>query len=83
MGVYQNVIHMNSSQQHYRDSKNIQILSNQVSRTPAGLSRTKRIIKAEQDKELQFLLLCTQINLNDYKATRSEQQRNQRIAKRK
>jgi len=74
---------MNSIQLHYRESKNLQVLSNQVSRTPAGLSRTKRIIKAEQDKELQFLLLCSQIHLNDNKATRSEQQRNQRIAKRK
>jgi len=74
---------MKSTQQHYRDSKNLQILSLQVSRTPAGLSRTKRIIKAEQDKELQFLILCSQIHLNDFKANRSEQQRNQRIAKRK
>ena len=74
---------MNSTQQHYRDSKDLQILSHQVSRTPAGLSRTKRIIKAEHDKEIQFILLCSQIHLNDYKAARSEQQRIQRIAKRK
>jgi hypothetical protein len=74
---------MISTQQHYRESKNLQILSLQVSRTPAGLSRTKRIIKAEQDKETQFLLLCSHIHLNDYKAARSEQQKSQRIAKRK
>jgi hypothetical protein len=74
---------VNSTQQHYRESKGIQILSNQVSRTPAGLYRTKRIIKAELDKEILFMLLCSQINLNDYKAARSEKQRNQRIAKRK
>ncbi len=74
---------MNSIQLHYRESRNLQILSNHVSRTPAGLSRTKRIIKAEQDKEIQFLLLCSQIHLTDFKAARSEQQKNQRIAKRK
>ena len=49
---------------------------------PVGLSRTHRIISAQISTETQFLFLCSQIRLTDYKQTRAESQRNNRKAKR-
>ena len=50
---------------------------------PAGLARTKRIIQTEKNKEIQFMLLCSQIRLNDRKQERAENQREERRTKRK
>jgi hypothetical protein len=49
---------------------------------PVGLSRTHRIMSAQISNETQFLLICSQIRLTDYKQTRAEGQRNERKAKR-
>jgi len=49
---------------------------------PAGLARTHKIIKTENDKEIQFQKLCTRIKLEDHRQTRSENQREERRAKR-
>jgi hypothetical protein len=46
------------------------------------LGKSKRIIRIEKSKEIQFLTLCSQIRLDDFKKERSEQQRNERLAKR-
>ena len=50
---------------------------------PAGLARSHKIMKAEHDREIQFIKLCSQIRLDDFKELRSERQRNERSAKRK
>ncbi|MBN2237187.1 MAG: hypothetical protein JW729_06480 [Bacteroidales bacterium] len=51
--------------------------------TPAGLARTKRIIRTEKNLELQFLKLCLEIKLQDFKTIRTENQQNERKEKRK
>ena len=55
----------------------------EISGRPAGLAKSRRMIKTEKDKEIQFMKLCSQIRLDDYKKDRAEQQRNDRILKRK
>ena len=49
---------------------------------PAGLTRTRKIQRTERDREIQFLKLCAQIRLNDFKQERAETQRNERRLKR-
>jgi hypothetical protein len=44
----------------------------------AGLARTHKIIRIEREKEIQFMKLCCQIRLDDFKKTRSEKQREDR-----
>lgn len=51
--------------------------------TPAGLARTHKIIRAERLKEHQFIRLCSQIRIEEFKQERAEQQRIDRRAKRK
>jgi hypothetical protein len=53
-----------------------------IAKAPAGLAKSHRIIRTEKDKEIQFMKLCTQIRINDFKKARSERQREERIAKR-
>jgi len=48
----------------------------------AGLARTHKIIRIEREKEIQFMKLCCQIRLDDFKKTRSEKQREDRKLKR-
>lgn len=48
----------------------------------AGLARTHKIIRIENGKELQFMKICSQIRLNDFKAKRSDNQREERRLKR-
>jgi len=49
---------------------------------PAGLARTRKIIKTEEDKEIQFQKLCSKIKIEDYRQTRAANQREDRRAKR-
>jgi hypothetical protein len=48
----------------------------------AGLARSHRIIRIEREKEIQFMKLCCQIRLDDFKKDRSDNQREQRKLKR-
>ncbi len=47
-----------------------------------ALMKSHRIIRSEKARELQFLLLCAQMDKNDKKKKRAENQRNYRRAKR-
>ena len=47
------------------------------------LAKTHKIIRTERIKELQFLKLCEQIQLNENKQKRKDNQRNERVLKRK
>ena len=49
---------------------------------PAGLAKTRKLIRAEKDMEIQFMKLCSKIKLNDCKKTRAEKQRIERKSKR-
>ena len=55
----------------------------EINGTPAGLARTRKIIRTEKDLEIQFIKLCCQIKLDDYKQDRAQFQRNERLNKRK
>jgi hypothetical protein len=48
----------------------------------AGLARTHKIISIEKVKEIQFMRLCSQIRLDDFKKKRSDNQREERKLKR-
>ena len=48
----------------------------------AGLARTHKIIRIEKEKEIQFMKLCCQIQLDNSKKIRAENQREQRKLKR-
>ena len=50
--------------------------------SPAGLARSHRLIQVERDLEIQFIKICSQIKLDDYRKVRSESQRDDRISKR-
>ena len=55
---------------------------NDIFSLPAGLTKSHKIIRTEKDKEIQFLRLCSQIRLDDFKQERSERQRIERRTKR-
>jgi hypothetical protein len=48
----------------------------------AGLAKTHRLIMIQKQKELQFMALCAQIRLDDFKKHRSDCQRDIRRDKR-
>ena len=48
----------------------------------AGLAKTHRLIMIQKQKELQFMALCAQIRLDDFKKHRSDCQRDTRREKR-
>jgi hypothetical protein len=48
----------------------------------AGLARSHKIIRIENGKEIQFMKICSQIRLDDFKSKRSENQREERRLKR-
>jgi len=48
----------------------------------AGLNRSHKMIRIEREKEIQFLKLCSQIRLKDFKNDRADNQREQRKLKR-
>jgi hypothetical protein len=70
---------MNTAKIKRRTSQIIKIEQNG---TPAGLARTHKIINAQRDLEIQFMKICCQIRLDDFKQARSEQQRDERKLKR-
>ena len=49
----------------------------------AGLAKTHRLIRIEKNKEIQFMMLCAQIRLDDFKKHRSDCQRDKRREKRR
>ena len=55
----------------------------EVTGRPAGLARTHKIINTERAREVQFMKLCAQIHLDDFRHKRADQQRNDRLARRK
>ena len=48
----------------------------------SGLARSHRLIMIEKHKEIQFMILCNQIRLNDLKKQRADFQRDTRREKR-
>jgi hypothetical protein len=48
----------------------------------AALSRSHRLIRIEQEKEIVFICICSQIHLDDFRKSRSEKQREDRRQKR-
>jgi|WetSurMetagenome_2_1015567.scaffolds.fasta_scaffold1448703_1 hypothetical protein len=51
--------------------------------SPAGLAKSRKIIRAQKDLEIQFMKLCSPIRLDDFKNARSEKQKDERQTKRK
>jgi hypothetical protein len=49
-----------------------------VTSSLAGLARSHKIIRAEKGLEVQFIILCSQIRLDDFKRSRSDRQREER-----
>ena len=52
------------------------------SKLPAGIAKTNRLIRIYKEKELQFMKLCAQIQLDNNKETRALNQRLERRLKR-
>ena len=50
---------------------------------PPGLAKTHRLIMIEKHKEIQFMILCAQIRVDDFKKHRAECQRDERKEKRR
>jgi hypothetical protein len=50
---------------------------------PSGLAKTHRLIMIEKHKEIQFMMLCAQIRIDDFKKHRADCQRDQRREKRR
>ena len=48
----------------------------------SGLAKTHRLIMIEKHKEIQFMMLCAQIRVDDFKKHRADCQRDQRREKR-
>ena len=49
----------------------------------SGLAKTHRLIMIEKHKEIQFMMLCAQIRLDDFKNHRADCQRDERREKRR
>ena len=49
----------------------------------SGLAKTHRLIMIEKHKEIQFMMLCAQIRLDDFKKHRADCQRDDRREKRR
>jgi hypothetical protein len=50
---------------------------------PPGLAKTHRLIMIEKHKEIQFMMLCAQIRVDDFKKHRAECQSDERKEKRR
>jgi hypothetical protein len=48
----------------------------------SGLAKTHRLIMIEKHKEIQFMILCQHLRLNEFKKQRGERQRDERREKR-
>ena len=55
----------------------------EITGRPAGIQRTQKLIHAMRQNEIQFLIVCSQIRLDDFRQERAERQRDDRRAKRK
>jgi hypothetical protein len=53
-----------------------------IPESSAGLARTHKIIRIEKGKEIQFMKICSQIRLDDFKQNRADCQREERRLKR-
>jgi len=53
-----------------------------ISDTSAALARSHRIIRIQHQKECNFMAICSQIKLDEFRKGRSENQREQRRLKR-
>ena len=53
-----------------------------IPESSAGLARTHNLIRIEKMKEIQFMKLCSQIRLDDFKKKRAYDQKNDRKLKR-
>jgi hypothetical protein len=53
-----------------------------IPNSSAALSRSHRLIRIEQEKEMVFICFCLQIHLDDFRKSRSEKQRKDRRQKR-
>jgi hypothetical protein len=49
----------------------------------SGLAKTHRLIMIEKHKEIQFMMLCAQIRVDDFKKHRAECQSDERKEKRR
>ena len=66
-----------------RKLQRLRIEKTATEKIPAGIARTKKIIRTERIKEIQFMKLCSQIRIEDYRKERAERQKTERKAKRK
>ncbi len=82
MNKKQNLTTLISIRKKKRIIQNQRIKTVSESGSPAGLVKSKKIIRAMNEKEFQFLKLCSQIRLKDNRNERAENQRNERRAKR-
>lgn len=71
------------SKQQLRKALQAPVEKNEITGVPAGLARSHKIMRTEREREAQFLLLCSQIRIEDLRQERSERQRDDRKAKRK
>jgi hypothetical protein len=53
-----------------------------IPNSSAALARSHRLIRIEQEKEILFMSICSQIHLNDFRRNRSENQREEPRQKR-
>jgi len=74
---------LDSIKRQKRKIQNPQIEKTGITSVPAGLMRSKIIIRTERERETQFLKLCTQIRLYDFKNERAGLQGGDRKTKRK
>ena len=49
----------------------------------SGLAKTHRLIMIEKHKEIQFMMLCAQIRVDNFKKQRANHQRDDRREKRR
>jgi hypothetical protein len=73
---------MNSIIEQKNIKQNRRLLPYEALANPVGLSRTHRVIRIEKLKEVQFMNLCSQIRITEFKQTRAEAQRKERREKR-
>jgi hypothetical protein len=73
---------LNTSRKKKINIQNQKIKTVVESGSPAGLAKSKKIIRTMNERESQFLKLCSQIRLNNSKNERAENQKNERKAKR-
>ena len=53
------------SKQQLRKALQAPVEKNEITGVPAGLARSHKIMRTEREREAQFLLLCSQIRIED------------------